>query len=111
MVQTTNDEYDETRFIYFISLVASDAGEVAGKGIPRKAFYIFDVKSEMELKKHGITFLSCQDLLEYYKEQTGTKGEGINVYDLVNFYIKRNPNGYYFLDEVPVTQGIYCLLL
>ena len=58
----------------------------------------------MELKKHGIVFLSCQDLLEYFKEQTGLNGEGINVYDLVKFYIERNPNGYYFLDEVPLIQ-------
>ena len=108
-----SEHFDETKLIYFISLVASDAGKYGGKGVPRKAFYIFDVKSEMELKRHGIIFLSCQDLLlEYFKEQTGTNGEGINVYDLVKFYIERNPNGYYFLDEVPLIQGgSYCLYL
>ena len=107
-----SDHFDKTKLIYFISLVASNAGQFLGTGIPGKAFYIFDIKSEMELKRHGIIFLSCQDLLEYFKEQTGTNGEGINVYDLVKFYIERNPNGYYFLDEVPLIQGgSYCLHL
>ena len=115
MAQKTNyesEEFHDTRLIYFISLVGSNAGDYDGKGIPRKAFYIFDVKSEMELTRHGIIFLSCQDLLKYFKEQTGMNGEGISVYDLVKFYIERNPNGYYFLDEVPlILGGIYCLHL
>ena len=91
-------------------MVGSDAGDLEAKGVPRKAFYIFDVKSEMELKKHGVIFLSCQNLLEYYKEQTESSGDGIDVFNLVKFYIERKPNGYYFLDEVPLMIGIYCLL-
>ena len=109
-----SEEFNENRLIYFISLVGSDAGGFMAKGIPRQAFYIFDVKSEMELQKYGIIFLSCQDLVEYHKKQTGRNREDINVinvYDLVKFYVKRNPNGYYFLDEVPILQGIYCLHL
>ena len=90
-------------------MVGSDAGDwhadVGDAGIPRKAFYIFDVKSEMELKKHHIKFLSCQDLLEYYKHQTGENGEGLKVYELAQFFIEKNPNGYYFLDEVPLIKG------
>ena len=105
------EDYDEPRPIYFISLVGSDAGEPNGKGIPRKAFYIFDVKSEMELVKHNIKFMSCQDLLEYYQKETGTNGEEMNVYELVQFFIKKNPNGYYLLDEVPLIKGIILKLL
>ena len=87
-------------------MVGSDAGDkgVEGTGIPRKAFYIFDVKSEMELEKHQIKFLSCQDLLRYYEDQTGKNGETLNVYQLVQFFIEKNPNGYYFLDEVPLIK-------
>jgi len=88
-------------------LVGSDAGYSTGKGIPRKAFYIFDVKSEMELEKHNIKFVSCQDLLEYYQKETGTNGKEKNVYELVQFFIKKNPNGYYLLDEVPLIKGNY----
>ena len=97
---------DETKSIYFISLVGSDAGDWNGKGFPRNAFYIFDVKSEMELEKHNIKFLSCQDLLEYYQKETGLNGEEMNVYELVQFFMEKNPNGYYLLDEVPLIKGI-----
>ena len=106
MIINFSEDFDENKLIYFISLVGSDAGDYDGKGIPRKTFYIFDVKSEMELKKYGIVFLSCQDVLKFYQDKTGTNGEGINVYDLVKFYIEKNPNGYYFLDEVPLIRGI-----
>ena len=106
MIINFSENFDQNKLIYFISLIGSDAGDTIGKGIPRKAFYIFDVKSEMEFKKYGIVFLSCQDLLKFYQDKTGTDGEGINVYDLVKFYIKNNPNGYYFLDEVPLIPGI-----
>ena len=87
-------------------MLGSDGGDARCKGIPRKAFCIFDVKSEIELKKYGIVFLSRQDILEFYQDKTGTNGEGINVYDLVKFYIEKYPNGYYFLDEVPLIKGI-----
>jgi len=92
-------------------LVGSEAGVYKGKGIPRRAFYIFDVKSEMELEKHNIKFMSCQDLLEYYQKETGTNGEEMNVYELVKFFIKKNPNGYYLLDEVPLLKGIVVQLM
>ena len=99
------EDFDPNKTIYFISLVGIDVGDYKGNGIPRKAFYIFDVKSEMELKKYGIVFLSCQDLLKFYQDNTGTNGVSINVYELVKFYIEKNPNGYYFLDEVPLIRG------
>ena len=105
MIINFSENFDQNKLIYFISLVGSDAGDRNGTGIPRKAFYIFDVKSEMELKKYGIVFLSCQDLLKFYQDNTGMKGVGMNVYDLVKFYIEKNPNGYYFLDEVPLMKG------
>ena len=92
-------------------MVGSDAGYSTGKGIPRKAFYIFDVKSEMELEKHNIKFMSCQDLLEYYQKETGTNGDEMNVYELVQFFIKKNPKGYYLLDEVPLIKGIVVELM
>ena len=92
-------------------MVGSDAGDDQGKGVSRKAFYIFDVKSEMELEKHQITFLSCQDLLNYYEDQTGKSGKDLNVYELVQFFIEKNPNGYYFLDEVPLIKGTRLLSL
>ena len=106
-----SEDYDVIRPIYFISLVGSDAGDPQGKGMAKKNIYIFDVKSEMELEKHNIKFMSCQDLLEYYQKETGINGEEKSVYELVQFFIEKNPNGYYLLDEVPLIQGIIFQLL
>ena len=106
MIINFSENFDQNKLIYFISLVGSDAGDSFGEGIPGRALYIFDVKSEMELKKYGIVFLSCQDVLKFYQDKTRMNGEGINVYDLVKFYIEKNPTGYYFLDEVPLIRGI-----
>ena len=104
--ENESKDNNEDRPIFFISLVGSDAGDYMRKGIPRKAFYIFDVKSEVELEKHKIKFMSCQDLLEYYQKETGMNGEKMNVYELVQFFIKKNPNGHYLFDEVPLIKSI-----
>ena len=92
--------------IYFISLVGSDAGDRRGKGLPRKALSFFDVKSEMEF--HGferIIFISAQDLLEFYQEKTGKDGQNLNVYQLTVFFMERNPDALYMIDEVPLIKS------
>ena len=59
----------------------------------------------MELEDiDGITFLSVQDLLKYYQEQTGRKGKRKTVYQLVLFFMKKNPDALYFVDEVPIIR-------
>ena len=88
--------------IYFISLVGSDAGDSHGQGLPRKVPSFFDVKSEMEFEKfERIVFISAQDLLEFYQEETGKDGRNLNVYQLTIFFMERNPNALYMIDEVP----------
>lgn len=91
-------KYKITRWtpVYFISLVATDAGDFRkgqyGAGHPRKALSFFDIFSEMEFDNvSGITFLSAQDLLKFYQDQTGQSGNNLNVYQLVVFFIKKNP--------------------
>ena len=89
--------------IYFISLVGSDS---YGEGLPRKALSLFDVKSEMEF--HGferIVFISAQDLLEFYQEETGNDGRKLNVYQLTIFFMERNPDALYMIDEVPLIKS------
>ena len=54
--------------VYFISLLATDAQNIGARGIPSKAHYLFDIKTEMELKPYGIKFLSAQDLALHYKK-------------------------------------------
>ena len=52
----------------------------------------------------GITFFSVQDLLKYYQEQTGRKGKRKTAYQLVLFFMKKNPDALYFVDEVPLIR-------
>ena len=87
-------------------MVGTDANDYQGKGIPRKAFSIFDVKTEMELEEYvpNILFISIQDLLEYYREQTGQDGSHLNGYQLAYFLIERNLKVRYMMDEVPLIK-------
>ena len=92
-----------------------------GRGIPRDAFYFYDIRSKMELERYGINFLSAQDLKSFYEEEmsksilesSGKQSEDMcekkkesNIYDLVEYFMKHHPDGYYFLDEVPFIKGI-----
>ena len=105
MTHNDNIEEKETRPICLISMVGTDANDYQGKGIPRKTFSIFDVKSELELEEYeAIVFISIQDLLEYYREQTGQDGSHLNGYQLAYFLIERNLKVRYMMDEVPLIK-------
>ena len=96
--------------VYFLSLVGTNAGEFMGKGIPRSSFYWYDIKTGMELKDHGINFLSAQDLKNFHEHQEKKNGSSdgsskqLNIYELVQYFMKYNQDGYYFLDEVPLIK-------
>ena len=93
--------------VYFLSLVGTDACDHHEKGIPRSALYFYDIKSEMELERYGIHFLSAQDLKFFYDGQDQqTKIEQLNIYGLVEYFMEHHPYGSYFLDEVPLIQGL-----
>ena len=82
---------------------------LSGNGRPRKALSFFDVFSEMEFEEFdGIVFLSVQDLLKYYQDQTGRKGDDLNGYQLVVFFMEKNPDALYFIDEVPLIPNGMC---
>ena len=51
--------------IFFLSLVATDANDEKGEGIPRIPLHLFDVQSEIELQPKGIRVLSAQDLKSF----------------------------------------------
>ena len=83
-----------------------DAGDSNGEGLPRKALSFFNVKSEMEFQKfERIIFLSAQDLLEFYQEETGKDGRKLNVYQLTIFFMERNLDALYMIDEVPLIKS------
>ena len=76
---------------------------LTGNGHPRKALSFFDVFSEMEFEEFdGIIFLSVQDLLKYYQDQTGRAGDDLNGYQLVVFFMSLNSDALFFVDEVPL---------
>ena len=102
-------EINENRPIYFLSLLGTNANDSTGDGIPRNANYWYDVKTEEELKPHGIRFLSAQDLVAYYHDRRQKRSKAIetkNIYSLVEYFIKHNRDGYFFLDEVPLIKGM-----
>ena len=113
--ETTNategvKESTDDRPVYFLSLVGTDAGDRYGKGIPRSANYFYDIRSNMELRQHGITFMSAQDLQTFHHEHSGIlnvdKNKQLNIYQLVHFFMQHHPDGYYFLDEVPLIKSL-----
>ena len=61
----------------------------------------------MELRRNGITFMSAQDLQAFHHEHSGFSSgdDQLNIYELVHFFMQHHPDGYYFLDEVPLIQG------
>ena len=87
---------------FFLSLVASTP-----EGIPTKEHYLYDVATEMELQGFQVKFLSSQDLKEFYDNHKEESSEAISVdeepdiYQLVLFFIEKNPGGSFFMDEVP----------
>ena len=131
VVSKTNQ--GEEKPIYFLSLVGTSARE-NGKHLPPNATYVYDIMSELELLPYGIKFLSGKDLFRYYKKcqkeqknqdvlrrknpkkrrrearqnQTPKSIQQKNIYDMVNYFMSKNPNGYYFCDEVPILVG-WCL--
>ena len=57
----------------------------------------------------GINFLSVQDLFHFYEDQKGHGKYGMGEYgynptgyELVLFFMKKNPDALYFVDEVPL---------
>ena len=98
-------ESTDDRPVYFLSLVGTDANEAWGRGIPRDAYYWYDIKTKMELERYGIQCMSAQDLKSYHDEQMASPTSELNIYQLVQFFMEKRPDGYYFLDEVPLIAG------
>ena len=82
--------------VFFISLVG-----VTGYGIVANDEYIFDIYSKL-YDFHGshVKVVSAQDIWAFYESQNkGAKREDVDIYFLVEFFIKHHPNGHFILDE------------
>ena len=59
----------------------------------------------MELRDHGVNFLSAQDLKCFHDANANDgSSKQLNIYELVQYFMKHYPDGYYFLDEVPLLK-------
>ena len=62
-------------------------------GIPS----IFDIASKIQFDGTGVQFLSALNLKEKYKTETGE--ENSNVYELIQWFVERDCEANYFVDE------------
>ena len=94
-------ENDETKEVYFISLVACD-----GWGRPiGETPYVFDICTKhFDLKNTKVNAIDVPYLLNFFKNHRLTDDEDIsnNVYRLLEFFVRNKPNGHFVVDEVPI---------
>ena len=65
--------------------------------------YIFDIFTKLyDFSGSDVQVMSAQDLWKFYEEKNkGADKEEVNVYKLVEFFIRHHPHGHYILDECP----------
>ena len=84
--------------VFFLSLVG-----VGPWGHVDEHEHIFDIYTRFyDFKSSGVHFQSAQDLWVFYK--AGNKGsdkKDIDIYTLVQHFVKHHPDGNFVLDEVP----------
>ena len=84
--------------VFFISLVGVNTG-----GFVVKNEYIFDIYTKLyDFYGSHVEVVSAQDLWAFYESKNkGAKREDVDIYFLVEFFIKHHPNGHFILDECP----------
>lgn len=102
------DKLDGGKKVYFLSLIAADRF-----GKPINKTYVYDLVSDRYDLPHtgdGMSpiFMDVPRLIKYYKENRSfrERAQGAfrppSVYDLAKFFIAKNPDSHYFLDECPI---------
>ena len=89
---------DKANPVFFISMVG-----VIKYGIVDDHQHIFDVYSKLyDFLGSNVQFKSAQDLWSFYEERNeGANIEFINIYQLVEFFVRHHPNGHFVFDECP----------
>ena len=88
--------------VYFITL-----GAVDRDGKPYDVPSLYDLLTAEELAETGVVPLHVQDLAKYYTDHRDSNDkdvEFLDVYDLVDFFIKRNEDSHIIIDEFPIFQ-------
>ena len=65
--------------------------------------HIFDVYSKLyDFLGINVQIKSAQDLWSFYEDRNkGVDRMEINVYELVEFFVRHHPDGHFILDECP----------
>ena len=99
--------------VFFLSLVGVD---IRGKVDDHES--IFDIYSKIfEFLTCDVTFKSAQDLKAYYDSQNNVSDsdeQKVDIYTLVEYFVKNHPDAHYVLDEVPfLNSGDYskCIII
>ena len=69
--------------------------------------HIFDVLTkDYDFIDTDVKVLSAQDLLKFYNNNQDTKllTQHVDIYNLVQFFMKNNPDGHFIIDECPVLK-------
>ena len=87
--------------VFFFSLVG-----VKSRGTVEDCEHIFDIYTKLyDFKACNVHIKSAQDLGEYYESQNkGCDVKKIDIYTLVEYFVQKNPDAHYVLDEVPFIQ-------
>ena len=96
--------------VFFISLVGVDEF-----GIVDEDEYIFDIYTKVyDFDGSHVKVVTAQNLWKFYKNTNWYRWNdrrNINIYELVEFFIRYHPNGHFVLDECPFLKfGKYMLV-
>ena len=90
------------------------------KGVIKQERYLFDLLSEVELSRKNVKFIDVQYLIDVYQpkdidvmflkefKDDITKEDickSANVYQLVESFVRQNPNSSIIIDEFPFLAG------
>ena len=94
---------DKANPVFFISMVGVDQ-----QGIVDDHQHIFDIYTKLyDFLGNTVQIKSAQDLWSFYAERNkGANREKINIYQLVEFFVRHHSNGHFVLDECPFIAKI-----
>ena len=86
--------------VFFISMVG------VYKEYADKHEHIFDLYTkEYDFFGTDVQVISAQDLWTFYESKNkGVNREGVNIYDLVEFFVEHHSNGHFITDECPFLE-------
>ena len=90
--------------VFFISMVGVDIF-----GIVDKYEHLFDIYTRAyDLVESDVHVITAQDLWNFYKRKhwyKWNKRRNVDIYELVEFFIRHHPNGHFVLDECPFLRS------